>query len=377
MRPVSDRFLSALTGSHRQVLRVLALTSYQEGVSPTGTELRVHEGECTFDASADVRGRLSLTVDGRTDWPGDPLDLLAPYGNEIFVSKGIEFGQGDTEMVSQGYFRIQSVEQTGNPRFPLRIEALDRMQGLVEARLEQPRQFVKGTTIESVFQNLVGEVYPDFTLECDEVAMLAYPYFRHQICEEDRYAFLNKIATSWGKIMYWDYRGILVLKEPPDPQAIVYRVRGGAAGVLTETTRRVTREGIYNSAVVTGEGPDEKDPIRGVVRDMNPRSPTYWHGPFGKKPKFFSSPLVETDSQAVWAARSMLIKMLGMPYTLNFKIIPNPALEPFDPVLVRLEDDNGSNDRLHVLDRVTLPLGVDAPVSADTRLQVNVEELSL
>lgn len=377
MRPVSPRFLSALTGSHRQVLRVIVPDGYQEGVSPTGTDLVVFDGSCTFDAASDVRGRLELTVDGRTDWPKEPTALLAPYGSEVFVSRGIEFGHGHTEMVSQGYFRIQTLEQTGNPRHPLRIEAMDRMQGLVEARMEQPRQFIKGTTIEAIFTNLVGEVYPDFTLECDEAAMLAYEYYRSQICEEDRYKFLNDIARSWGKIMYWDYRGILVIKDPPDPQDIVYRVRGGQGGVLTAATRRLTREGVYNSAVVTGEGPDEKDPARGVVRDMNPRSPTYWHGPFGKRPKFFSTPLIETDSQAVAAARTMLAKMLGMPYTLDFSVVPNPALEPFDPVLVRVEDDSGSYDRLHILDSVTVPLDFGSPVTCKTRLQVNTEELSL
>lgn len=377
MRPVSSRFASAVTGSHRMVVRVLVLDTFQTGVEPTGTEMLVHDGECTFDASADVRGRLSITVDGRTDWPTDPDALLAPYGNELFVSRGIEFGNGDTEVVSQGYFRIQSLEQTENPRYPLRIEAMDRMQGLVEARLEKPRQFLAGSTVESAIQNLVGEAYPGFTLECDDQAVLDYSFFRSQICDEDRYAFLKNLATSRGKLMYWDYRGILVIKDPPNPKNIALRVRGGSQGVLMSTTRRVTREGAYNAVVVTGEAADEKNPIRGVARDMNPRSPTYWHGKFGKKPKFFSSPLVETSDQAVKAAQSLLAKVLGVPYTLDFAMAPNPAIEPFDPVLVRLEDDSGSNDRLHLLDRVTVPLSIDRPVTAATRLHVNPEELSL
>ena len=39
MRPVSDAFLTTLRGSHRMVADARVLTSYQEGVDPSGIDI--------------------------------------------------------------------------------------------------------------------------------------------------------------------------------------------------------------------------------------------------------------------------------------------------------------------------------------------------
>ena len=133
-------------------------------------------------------------------------------------------------------------------------------------------------------------------------------------------------------------------------------------------SRRLTREGVYNGVVATGEGLDRETPVRAVVVDTDKTSPTYWYGPFGKVPRFFSSPLITTSGQAALAAATMLTKQLGLPYAVDLSLVPNPALEPYDPITVRYP----GRSEVHVLDRLTIPLTADGPLTASTREQTNV-----
>ena len=110
MRPVSDAFLDAVRGSHRMCARARVCPPGQTGVDPDGVDIPILAGQVEQDATADVRATVDLTTDGSA-WTAEVGDLLTPYGNELFVERGIVFGNGDREWVSQGYFRIDSVEQ--------------------------------------------------------------------------------------------------------------------------------------------------------------------------------------------------------------------------------------------------------------------------
>jgi hypothetical protein len=102
--------------------------------------------------------------------------------------------------------------------------------------------------------------------------------------------------------------------------------------------------------------------------DSGTQSPTRWGGPFGRVPKFYSSPFITTYSQAWAAAHAMLAKELGLPYSADFTAVPNPALEPGDPVRVSYP----GRAETHIIDRMTVPLTVGAPLAASTREQTAV-----
>jgi hypothetical protein len=64
----------------------------------------------------------------------------------------------------------------------------------------------------------------------------------------------------------------------------------------------------------------------------------------------------------------MLRRVLGLPSQVQFSAVPNPALEPEDPVRV-VSPATGS--RIHILERLSLPLTNDGgPIAATTREQV-------
>jgi hypothetical protein len=117
--------------------------------------------------------------------------------------------------------------------------------------------------------------------------------------------------------------------------------------------------------VATGEGADTATPVRAVATDDGINSPTRWGGPFGRVPRFYSSPTITSESQAATAARSILAKESGLPYSVEFGTIANPALEPYDPIRARYP---GRTER-HVIDRLTVPLTAAGAMSGATRQQ--------
>jgi hypothetical protein len=367
MRPVSEAFLRTVRGSHRMVAEARVVAPGQTGVDPAGTVIAIEDGDVQIDAGANVRSTLDLTVVGADMWPDRADDLLAPYGNEIHVRRGIRYGNGVTEWVSLGYFRIDTPEQGEAPRGRIRVAAQDRMAGIVDGRLVAPKVFPATTTYGAMLSTLVKEIYPWATIEWDDTTSNRQ-IGRQILAEEDRYAVCNDLVTSVGKVWWWDHRGVLVVRTPPSPTTPVYDVNHGEGGVLVALSRRLTREGVYNAVVATGEGTDTAVPVRAVAVDRNPASPTYWEGPFGKVARFYSSPFITSESQAASAAVSLLGQQLGLPYAVDFSAVPNPALEPYDAVRVTYP----GRSEVHVLDRLTIPLTASAPLTASTREQTTV-----
>ncbi len=369
MLPVSEEFLATLRGSHQVVTSVYLVTPGQTGVTPTGRELAVVEGAVTLDGTADVRGTLDLTV--AEPWPdGVGVDQLAPYGSEVFVTRGVVLGNGKIQRAPLGYYRLTMVEQSDAPQGTLRLTGQDRMAGIVDARLLSPVQYSAATTYGQAVEDLVTGVYPGATIDWDD-ATDAQPLGRAVVSEDDRYALLLDLVQSAGKIMFWDYRGVLVVKDPPDAAAPVWEVNAGRDGVLVSVGRALSREEVYNAVAATGEALDDSPPVAGYAYDLDPASPTYWDGPFGKVPRFYSSPLLTTADQATKAAESLLAQSTGLPYVVDFSAVPNPALEPFDPVRVTYPVDMTRHPRrareIHVLAAITIPLGAAGTLDAHTR----------
>jgi hypothetical protein len=137
---------------------------------------------------------------------------------------------------------------------------------------------------------------------------------------------------------------------------------------MIDMGREISDEGVYNAVVVTGEALDTEAPPSAVAYDNNPASPTYWEGDFGKVPRFYSSSFITTEAQAQTTANALLRTTLGVPYNVDFQVIANAALEPWDPITVRLHN----RAETHVLNRLTVPLSAGQAMTAETREQTLV-----
>lgn len=375
MRPVSARFLSTLRGSHKVVFRAKVLTTYQSVVDPTGIEIPIVGGDVKSSSATAIRSTLNLTTSFK--WPQDAVDLLAPYGNEISVARGISYGDGQSEMVPLGIFRIETCEQDEVPTGSITLTASDRMSGIIDARFLSPRQFPSTATRGQVVDALIKEVYPLAVIQWDDTALRDGYIGRTIISEQDRVKTLTDLVTSLGKIGYFDYRGIFVIRTPAslssDPS---WTVDAGHNGVLVNMARSITREGIYNVVVASGEATDSAPPTTAMVADLSRTSPTYYRGRFGPVPRFYTSPFITNSFQARDAAAVLLRKSLGLPYQVNLKSIANPALEPDDVISLAYPSSSSPGalrTETHVTDTVTIPLEASSAVELETRKQYGVE----
>jgi hypothetical protein len=312
---------------------------------------------------------LDLTTDGTGMWPTHSDSLLMPYGNEIYVERGVQYSDASVEYVGLGYFQIRGPDQEDAPDGPIRVTGRDRMAAIVDGRLIEPIQFLAGASLGFIMETLVTQVYPDATIEWDDATDTAV-ITRSMICEEDRYAFLSDLVKSRGKIWHWDHRGILVIRSVPDPGSPVFEVHSGAGGILLRLSRTLTRDGVYNALVASGTGADTLAPAHAVAIDANPLSPTFYFGRFGPVPKYYTSPFLYSDAQAQDAAEAMLRQTLGLPYSVDITAVPNPALEPYDPISVR--PGTGQGRETHVLQTLTIPLTPGEAMGGTTREQTVV-----
>lgn len=369
MSAAPAQLLRAISGSHQAVSEAIILDSFQTGENPIGIDLPIVSGDVVLDGSADIRGTASLqtpaaaTSEGASAFPVVSADPLAPYGNEIFLRRGVLMGN-TTLWTALGYYRIDTPSQSSAPKGAISIAASDRMSGVIDNRLPMPRQFASSRTVGSVVSELVLEVYPSAVIEWDDATEFDL-VGRAVITDEDRFKFLNNLVTSRGKVWYWDRRGVLVIRDLPGEGSSVFDVSYGEGGVLIEFSRRLTREGVYNGVVASGEAADTQVPVSRLVVDDNPLSPTRWGGPFGRIPLFFSSSLITSADQALAAASTLLRRRLGLPYSVDFSSIPNPALEPHDPVKI-VHPDGFST---HIIGSVTIPLSAQGAMTATTREQ--------
>lgn len=361
-----------VSGSHRAVIEARVLTDYQTGPDPAGETIQVLSGDVQFDATAAVWSSMSLETLGidETDYtslfPRFADSLLAPYGNEVYLRYGIDTGP-ETIWTPLGYYRVDDTEQSGSSDGPIRLTGPDRWQGLADARLVVPRQYQSSRPVGSVVEDLVLDVYPQAVISWDDDTDQR-ALGRDLIIEEDRAGALRDIATSHGKVCYWDSEGVLRFETAPDPEAIVWEIRAGWGGVLVSSSRRVSREGMYNGVVVRGEGATGA-PALGIAVDVGVSSPTRWGGRFGMVPRFYSSPLVTTNEGGFLAAASILRRSIGMPYSVDFGAIPNPTLRPRQAVRITQRD---GNREIHLVDTLRIPL-TGGPMTGTTREQTLVQ----
>lgn len=373
MRGVTSRYLSTLRGSHSAIFRARVCSVFQTGIDPDGTEIPISDegGDVTSSTGSEVRSTLTMSTP--TKWPSAAEDLMAPYGNEIFVERGLRYGNGQEEYVGLGYYRINNPQQAEVPDGLISLTCTDRWQGVIDAQFHTPRQFPASTVRNDLVVRLLTEVYPSAIVEWDDPIVAAGIIGKAILVETDRAGTITEMLTGLGKIGYFDYRGVFVIKTPADVTgAPVWTIDAGRNGVLTDISRSISREGVKNIYVAESSAMDSSLPVRYVAADYGPNSPTRVDGRFGPVPGFFSSPLLLTTAQCRAAAETLLKKSLGLPYSINLGSIPNAALEPGDVIQVKYPDlarSRSLRTETHVLDEVKIPIGIDGSVQLKTREQ--------
>lgn len=361
MRTVSADWASTVAQPHTIVSRAVVLTT-----SDTLVEVTPSSGSVTLDSTAAIRGRLDLTFEEESDVPLTATDTLSPHGNEIQIYRGVVHPSGVEELVSLGVYGIEDVStsDTGG-QLTTKVTGLDRARRVQVARFEDPYSVAAGTAISAAILDTVQVAWPDVPYQSgfDIIATATLPKVVASEAD-DRWEFCQGLAKAVGMLLYFDGDGVLSLLPYADRPPVA-SISEGAGGVLLNVDTSWSREDTYNRFIVTGENSDNDEVYRGVATDTNTESPTYYFGDFGRAPKFWSSPYVQSDAQAQNAAEALLAQELGTSTSVNFGAVPNPALEPEDVVTV-VRERLGINQN-YVLDSLKFDLGPEGTMTAQTR----------
>lgn len=367
MRPVSAAFLAAVKSSHTVVTQVDVLSAG----ATLATGLKVVDGSVSIDRNAEVRARCDVVIGDTSLIPTKATDLLAPFGNEIRIYRGIRFpATGAVELVSLGVFRIQSVS-VEDPGRGVRIAGLDRSQAVRDMAFEDVFTIPAGAiAYTTAIQSLIGPAVPGVQFDFMASGALTPLLVFDDSGDGSRWSAAQQMATALGSDLYFNGDGICVLR----PQIIgtsgaaSVTVADGSNGVLMSASRAWSRDGIYNAVVATSSNASIAQPVRATAYDTNPASPTYYYGKFGKKVRHYASPFIADQGQAVSAAQAILAQSLGTSEALKFSIIPNPALEPGD--LITVSRSALGLNRSVFIDSIDIGLTADDPMTLTVRAAV-------
>jgi hypothetical protein len=347
MYPVSDRFQARLAEAHTPVTRVqLFLTTGQV------IDLEHTGGSVTVDRGNAIRRTCSVTGADPSLIPRTPTDQLATNGALLRVSRGVEYGDGTSELVPLGLFRLDSVDGDVSEG-PVTLQGKDLSAVIADDKFTAPYT-ATGTVITSV-TSLIRRSIP----AADVVSLLAADTTigsRTWDVEADPWAAAQEVAAAAGAEVYANADGVFIISVLPDlvTATPVWAVEATEGGVYVSGNRAMSSDGVKNGWLARGENTaDNIPPVSYLATDSDPTSPTYWGGKFGRRPGFFSSSTLTTTAACMAAANLRLAAGKAPNASGDFSSLPNPALEPGDVIRVMHPD---RTKELHQAASFSVPL---------------------
>lgn len=345
VRPVSAAFLDAVTRSHTLAIRADLLLGGVTAIQG----LPINAGSVTLDRTAAIRGTCNVTIAAPELVPATAFDPLTPFGAELQLWRGVQLSTGP-ELASLGIFGIQDLT-TDAAGSSMQISGLDRAQRVVDAAFEGTEIVAAGTNYGAAIQDLIAAGVPGLTYRFDATDEVT-PLLVYTPDSDGRWAAAQAMAATIGFDLNFDGDGALVFAAVPDPTATpVATLTDGPGGVIVTATKKWDRAPAYNAVVAVSSNPGT--PVSAVARDLDPTSPTYYFGPFGRKPLQYSAPFT-TVTQAQNAANAKLRSLLGVTQSLDLAIVPNPAYEPGD--ILGVQRLKLAVNEVDVLDSLTISL---------------------
>lgn len=355
MYPVSDRFLARLAESHNPVTRVQLFLTTGDVIDLDHTG-----GSVTVDRGQAIRRTCTVTCPDPSVIPRTPADELATYGARLRISRGVEYGDGSSELVPLGVFRLDSVEGDVSDG-PVTLQGKDLSAIVADDKFTAPYR-VTGT-VASAITELIQRSIPG----ADVISQVPSTVIGSRVfdVEADPWAGVQEIAAAAGAECYATPDGEFVIATLPDLLTAdpVWAVEATEGGVYVSGSRGMSSAGVYNGVLARGENTsDNVAPVKALVYDTDPTSPTYWGGPYGRRPMFYSSSTLITTAACTAAATLRLAQAKAPNASGDISSLPNPALEPGDVLRVMHED---KSRELHQVAAFTVPLdlGGSFPIS--------------
>jgi hypothetical protein len=377
--PVSDRFATALAGPHEMTSR----TELWRGDDTLLGELAISDGTVTLDAAAAVLGGCTLTahasqVRGLVGAAGqiDVRDLNL-YGLIVRPYRGIRHPGGQTEDVPLGRYFLTALTWTGGDT-AVEITAAGYQQWVADARFRV--YDAGGRLYRDILTDMISGGMPvpfPPVYNADELNALPAKTCRagtvYADADKTRLDVIADAATALGVHVYPDRLGVWRFTPVTDdgtapPGDPVWSVLAGPGGVQVAVTGGTKRDGVFNVVIATGEeGTDGQAPPSAEARVTDPGSPLRADGPFGRRVRFYASPLLTDTAMCEKAAATILSRYATANTSIDCQAVPNPALDPGDLIKVTRPDTGTSLYR---------PAAVEIPLGTEGTIQLAATERS-
>lgn len=366
--PVTDEFLASLRGSGK---RVVTADLYYGG-SLVRAGLPVYSGHISIDASADIRRSAQVQMvnpnaivnQGSSSGLPDETesnneDPFSVYGYEMKLKYGVEYASGNQELVPLGFFVIWTSNRQHDAGDIYDLDLYDRSKYMQASQI--PKFYdASSKAAQTAIQELVTAIMPTATTVTFDGA-LTNPTLPGGTTYDSTYldAVLD-ICESIGAEFYFDVNGDPQCAPKPfiDSSTLasqsVFTANCGDDGVNITIGKQTSRDNIFNGIGCTGSTPDAfVAQAYGEAFDLDPDSPTYYDGPFGKQFRRIDRPELTTPAACLAAAQAELNNSIGRANGVELQILPQPHLEPGDIITVTYFDDT---EELHLIDSIEFDL---------------------
>lgn len=368
MWPVSEAFLAAHRAGAQQVTCRVEL--WRSGLRLA--TLDAVSGSVSVDSRRAVRRTITAELVDRTGTlvPADADGLLVPTGVQLRAWRGIRLPNGTTEEVPLGVFRVTEPEfEVTDSGLRITVEGSDEAKTVQEARLTQAWSIPAGTPVGAAILALLADRHPTLPTRDDSSpsVRLGASMVIPAGADSDPWQACLDLAAQFGLDLAIDASGTAVVRALNTATVPVVSYERGAEAVLLRLNRKLSVETTYSGVVVTSETDDAEGaaPIQAEAWDTDPSSPTYYLGPYGRKPYFIASQLITTVAQARDTAQAQLPQVTGILDQIEWDQVVNPALDAGD--VVGLLDPELKVDATLTVVALDIPLTVDGVMTAVTR----------
>lgn len=322
---------------------------------------RVYEGLpfVSGSVSADLTSRVTRNLDLELDeswFPFEDTDLLAPWGTELRVYKGVRWGNGEPLYWPVFVGKIQDVDLV--PGGGMSLTAADRANEVVENPFETPRNSLPGELVTDEMHRLIRDRLPGAQFGTDDVFPDRVPLLQW---ESEPGSALDEMGTALGAFWYAQADGQFVIRRYPWTvrRSPILTMRDGDGGTIIQAGANRSRARVRNVVTFTGERTDGTTPVTATDRDDDAASPTYVDGPFGRRGLIRRLNTPTTDAAARAGARAMRRRATAFVTTWGFTCVPDAALELGDVLRI---DARGRKGVVQVVASMSVPLGATEPI---------------
>jgi hypothetical protein len=360
-RGLDPMYRKALATSHQAYVKVEVLNGLQVVLEP---DLVFSGGSVSATLTSRVSRECDLTV-AENLYPHDPGDLLAPYGNMIRATRGIEFADGSRFdwVVFVGRIQNTALNEDGT----CTVRAADFAADVIESRFIIPENSQPTETVTDGVVRLITDGFPQATFT--GVETFALPV-RTRTWQLERGQALDEMSTSAGALWYPVAAGPFTLRRYPwtvnTAPVVTYSDTGPLGSVISSRAAR-SRSDVYNSLTVTGERLNGDAPVYALAQDTNPASITDVNGPFGRRHQLLRLQTPGTQGAAQGAADENLSRLISLADVWAWSMSVDAALELGDPVRL---DVRGRTGIIQVVSGMRIPLDLKGPMTCVGRSRI-------